>query len=62
MVVMFLTNRNKMSNINRGSSIDDSYQVSVHLGKWFQRGINQKQELPMAAMSVNGSERNEYSL
>ena len=53
---MFLTDRNKMSNINRGFSIDDSYQVSVHLGKWFQRRINQKQELPMAAMSVNGSE------
>ena len=26
-----------MSNIYRGSSIDASYQVSVHLVKWFQR-------------------------
>jgi hypothetical protein len=26
-----------MSNFNRGHSIDASYQVSVHLAKWFQR-------------------------
>jgi hypothetical protein len=26
-----------MSNFNRGPSIDASYQVSVHLAKWFQR-------------------------
>jgi hypothetical protein len=26
-----------MSNRNRGLSIDASYQVSVHLAKWFQR-------------------------
>jgi hypothetical protein len=26
-----------MSNRNRGPSIDASYQVSVHLAKWFQR-------------------------
>ena len=26
-----------MSNLYRGSSIDDSYQVSVHLAKGFQR-------------------------
>ena len=25
-----------MSNLNRGPSIDASYQVSVHLAKWFQ--------------------------
>ena len=29
--------RDEMSNIYRGSSIDVSYQVSVHLAKWFQR-------------------------
>jgi hypothetical protein len=39
------------------------YQVSVHLAKRFQRrdlkkSANQKQELPMAAMFVNGSEQN----
>ena len=32
-----LTNRDKMSNLYRGSSIDVSYQVSVHLAKQFQR-------------------------
>ena len=32
-----LTNRDKMSNFYRGPSIDASYQVSVHLDKWFQR-------------------------
>jgi len=26
-----------MSYLNRGPSIDASYQVSVHLAKWFQR-------------------------
>jgi hypothetical protein len=63
-----LTNRDDMSNFYRGSSIDASYQVSVHLAKWFQRRrilkklINQKQELPVAAMFVNGSGRNVQSL
>jgi hypothetical protein len=32
-----LTDRDKMSNRNRGLSIDTSYQVSVHLAKRFQR-------------------------
>jgi hypothetical protein len=32
-----LTYRHKMSNLYRGPSIDASYQVSVHLAKWFQR-------------------------
>ena len=32
-----LTNRDKMSNLYRGPSIDTSYQVSVHLVKRFQR-------------------------
>ena len=27
----------EMSNLYRGPSIDDSYQVSVHLAEWFQR-------------------------
>ena len=56
-----------MSNIYRGHDIDASYQVSVHLAKRFQRRrfkkIDiQKQELPMAAMFVNGSGQNEQSL
>ena len=32
-----LMDQNKMSNLYRGPSIDASYQVSVHLAKWFQR-------------------------
>ena len=32
-----LTDQDEMSNFNRGPSIDASYQVSVHLAKWFQR-------------------------
>jgi hypothetical protein len=32
-----LTDGDEMSNLYRGSSIDASYQVSVHLAKWFQR-------------------------
>jgi hypothetical protein len=27
----------EMSNLYRGPSVDASYQVSVHLVKWFQR-------------------------
>jgi hypothetical protein len=57
-----------MSNLYRESSKDTSYQVSIHLAKRFQRRrffkklTNQKQELPVAAMFVNGSGRNEQSL
>jgi hypothetical protein len=29
--------RDEMNNLYRGFSIDDSYQVSVHLAQWFQR-------------------------
>ena len=31
-----LMDRNKMTNLYRRPSIDPSYQISVHLGKWFQ--------------------------
>ena len=31
-------------------------------GEYFKKSVNQKQELPMAAMFVNGSELNEQSL
>ena len=63
-----LTDRDEMSNLYRGPSINASYQVSVDLAKRFQRrrflkkSANQKQELPMAVMFVNGSGRNEQSL
>ena len=32
-----LTDRDEMGNLYRGPSINASYQVSVHLAKWFQR-------------------------
>jgi hypothetical protein len=57
-----------MTNLYRGPSIDAPYQVSVHLAKRFQRrrflkkSVNQKQELPVAAMFVNGSGQNVQSL
>jgi hypothetical protein len=56
-----------MSNLGRGLSIDTSYQVFVELAKRFQKrrflkSANQKQELPVVAMFVNGSVRNEQSL
>jgi hypothetical protein len=48
-----------MSNLERGLSIDASYQVSVNLAQRFQRRFfelaNQKQELPVVAMFGNGS-------
>jgi hypothetical protein len=34
---MFVTDRDGMSNLYRGPSIDASYQVSNHLAKQFQR-------------------------
>ena len=49
--------RDEMSNLNRGPSIDASNQVSVHLAIGFRgedlfKSANQKQELPVAAMFV----------
>jgi hypothetical protein len=37
MVAISINDRDEMSNHNIGISIDDSYQASVHLAKWFQR-------------------------
>ena len=56
-----------MNSLYRGPAIDASYQVSVHLAERFQRrrfkkSANQKQDLPMVAMFVSGSELNEQSL
>jgi hypothetical protein len=58
--------RDKVSNLYGGASIDASYQISIHLGKWFkrrffQKSTNQKQEWPVVAMFVNGSKLNEQS-
>jgi hypothetical protein len=57
-----------MSNLYREPSIDASYQISVHLGKWFQRRRFfrkqpiKKKKWPVAAMFVIESELNEQSL
>ena len=65
---MFVNRSGQNEHVYRGPSIDASYQVSVHLAKRFQRRIfkkksaNQKQELPVVAMFVNGSGRNEPTL
>jgi hypothetical protein len=60
-------NRDEMRNLYRGPSIDASYQISVHVGagseeKIFKKSTNQKQELPVEAMFVNESGRNEQPL
>jgi hypothetical protein len=59
-VAMFVTHRDGMSNLYRGPSIDASYQVRIiwpsgFRGKDVYKSTNQKQELPVAAMFVNGS-------
>ena len=56
-----LTDRDEMSNLYREHSIDASYHVSVHLvmrfhrRRFFKNSANQKQELPVVTMFVNGS-------
>ena len=57
-----LTDRDEMSKLYRGATIDASYQVLVHLVKRFQRRRFLKQELPVVAMFVNGLGQNEQSL
>jgi hypothetical protein len=37
MVAMFANRSKQLSNLNRGPSIDASYQVPVHFAKHFQR-------------------------
>jgi hypothetical protein len=39
------TDRDEMSNLYRGPSIDASYQVSVHLAKWFQRRFKKNRSI-----------------
>jgi hypothetical protein len=34
---MFLSNRDEMNNLYKGPSIYASYEVLVHLARWFQR-------------------------
>ena len=63
-----LTDRDEMSNLYREPAIDASYQLSIHLAKrckrkrFVQKSTNQIQELPVAAIFVNGSGQNEQSL
>jgi hypothetical protein len=54
MMAMFVNGSKRNEHTHRGPSIDASYHVSVHLA-------NQKQELPVAAMFVNGSGQNQQS-
>ena len=58
-----------MRKLYKGPSIDAAYQVLIHLAQRFEirredcLEINQSEtKLPVAAMFVNGSERNEHSL
>jgi hypothetical protein len=58
-----------MRKLYKGPSIDAAYPVSIHLAQRFEirredcLEINQSEtKLPVAAMFVNGSERNEHSL
>jgi hypothetical protein len=58
--------QDEMSSRYRGPPIDASFKVLVHLAKQFQRRslkkyANQKHELPVVAMFVNGSERHKQS-
>jgi hypothetical protein len=58
--------RDEMSNLYRGPSIDASYQVSDYFksclrGQEFKKSAYQKQEFPVVAMFVNEWRRNEQS-
>ena len=69
MFVNVWSDEDEISNLYRGPSIYVSYQVSVLLAMQFQKrrfflkiSANQKQELPVAAMFVKESGRNEQFL
>ena len=64
---MFVNGTGQNETFYKGPSIDASCQVSVHLAKQFRRedlkkSANQKQELTVVAMFVNGSGWNEQTL
>ena len=67
MAAMLVPNRDRMSNLYRGPSIDASTKFRIiwpsgFRRKDFQKSTNQKQKLPVTAMFVNGSGLNEQSL
>jgi hypothetical protein len=58
-VAMFVNGSGQNEQLYRAPSIDGSYQVSVHWPSGFREEdfkklANQRQELPVAAMFVNG--------
>jgi hypothetical protein len=64
---MFVTDRDGMSNLYRGPSIEAYYQVSDHLAKRFQKKrfleIDQSEtRIAFGGHVCNGSGRNEQSL
>jgi hypothetical protein len=60
--------RDRMSNLYRGPSIDASYHVSVHLAMWFQRRRFLEIDQSETRIACGGHgllmelEQNEYSL
>ena len=61
-----LTNQDKMSILNRESSVYASYQVSVHLAKWLQRRLFLEIDKPETNIAtrviyVNGYRRKDQS-
>jgi hypothetical protein len=67
-VAMFVNESGRNEHLYRGLSIIHAfYQISVHLGKrfqrrFFQKSTNQKKEWHVAALFVNGLELNEQFL
>ena len=53
---MFATNWAEMNNLYRGPSIYASYQVSIHLAKWFQRFLEIDQPETITAYGYSISE------
>ena len=49
-----LTDRNEIGNLNRGPTIDVSYQVSVNLAKQFQRGAFLEIDQPETRIAYGG--------